>query len=659
MSKKLFSFINKKIENKDVFDKIESKTDFSNIKKSSKHKLRLPLSFATCAVVLTIVSLGVTKFVYRNNGDNNIKPLGPVVDGGLNSTDTNIGAFPPSDATPGGIVKPGVDVGDDMSHVSPPAGGDLTGDSSAAEPPKDGSSLTTDDDPTISDNTQQSYKILTGSEWSDIKNYTYWKQLVSGEIYYSNQNQLKEFKQYYDYVHQNVKNIASTKNLINFRFLSDECPINNAKVTIYDSNSKYYTAMTNVNGNAFLFLPENYSSDFSIDVEYSNNKFSYSYIYNELPGDHFISQTENDLHCNQYEKLDLSFLIDTTGSMGDELVYIANELVWIIGSIKESNANYDIQTSFVLYRDECDAYDSYVTKFSDFNSSVIESEKYIKAQGASGGGDYEEAIQLGLKEVNDLSWRDNSLKMCFHIFDAPCHDKHMSDVYEEVYKASEKGIRLIPIACSGLTKIGEFMAREEAILTGGTYTYLTDDSGIGNPHTIATTNEKVEVEKLCEMIVRIVKEYLTGEVILPTPIQTSQISSYKYNGSNGNYTIKDLLIDQNHIYAKGEFNVKLESLEDIYLEITIDALNKERGMYGNVISKQKITLDTSKSQTSNGSNELIFNIDQNIYDYIVNGAKFRLTSTFGLVGDESIQFSINYFTNIKIIDGKVTVLPIQ
>lgn len=569
--------------------------------------------------------------------------LGPLTSVGSNPINHDAEVIPPGDTT---SWKPSISP--DVAGSETPRPDEGTGDIDFTDPSIAGT-----------DAIQQGYKILTGSEWSDIKNYSYWKQLVSGEIYDSNQNQLKEFKEYYDHVHQNVKSIVSTKNMINFRFMSSECPIKNAKVTIYDSNSSYYTAMTNVNGNAFLFLPENYSSDFNITVEYLDKKFNYSYIYNELPTDHFISQIEEDLHCDQFQELDLSFLIDTTGSMMDELYYISNELVWIIDSINESKINYNIRTSFVLYRDEDDASDSYVTKVSDFKTSVLESEKFIKGQSAGGGGDYEEGIQLGLREVNKLSWRENSLKMCFHIFDAPCHDKYINEVYEEVFKASEKGIRLIPIACSGLTKIGEFMAREEAILTGGTYTYLTDDSGIGYPHTIATTNEKVEVEKLCEMIVRIVKEYLTGEVILPTPISDYQISSYKYTGSNGDYTIKDLFIDENHIYAKGEFNIEVESMDDIYLEITIDALNKEKGMYENVASKQKITLDTSKSQISNGSSELIFNIDQSIYDYIINGARFELISTFGLVGEENIQFSINYFTNLKIKDGKLTVLPIQ
>lgn len=48
----------------------------------------------------------------------------------------------------------------------------------------------------------------------------------------------------------------------------------------------------------------------------------------------------------------------------------------------------------------------------------------------AGGGDYEEAIQDGLMEVNNLSWRKYSTKLVYHIFDAPAHDKDFGKVYE-------------------------------------------------------------------------------------------------------------------------------------------------------------------------------------------------------------------------------------
>ena len=57
-----------------------------------------------------------------------------------------------------------------------------------------------------------------------------------------------------------------------------------------------------------------------------------------------------------------------------------------------------------------------------------------------------------------------------------------------------------------LTREGELL-RSMALKTGGTYTFLTNDSGIGYDH-IEPTIGSYDVEKLNDMMVRIVGEYL-------------------------------------------------------------------------------------------------------------------------------------------------------
>ena len=69
------------------------------------------------------------------------------------------------------------------------------------------------------------------------------------------------------------------------------------------------------------------------------------------------------------------------------------------------------------------------------------------------------------------------------------------------------GIRIVPIASSGIDKSTEYLLRTMAFTTGGTYTFLTDDSGIGGEH-IEPTIGAYNVEKLNDMMVRIVNSYL-------------------------------------------------------------------------------------------------------------------------------------------------------
>ena len=64
-----------------------------------------------------------------------------------------------------------------------------------------------------------------------------------------------------------------------------------------------------------------------------------------------------------------------------------------------------------------------------------------------------------------------------------------------------------PVSCtdesSGVDQPTEFLLRSLAIATGGTYTFLTNDSGIGGDHTEPTIGT-FEVELLNDLLVRVI-----------------------------------------------------------------------------------------------------------------------------------------------------------
>ena len=94
------------------------------------------------------------------------------------------------------------------------------------------------------------------------------------------------------------------------------------------------------------------------------------------------------------------------------------------------------------------------------------------------------------------------------VFDAPPHDTDevAANLRMAVEAATAQGIRIIPIAASGVNEKTEAFLRSIAMLTGGTYTFLTDDSGVGNSH-LEPTVGSYSVEALNDLIVRLVKEY--------------------------------------------------------------------------------------------------------------------------------------------------------
>lgn len=211
-----------------------------------------------------------------------------------------------------------------------------------------------------------------------------------------------------------------------------------------------------------------------------------------------------DKHCLQKRVLDLAFVVDATGSMGDEISYLQSELLDVLKKIEGQLKNTTVRYGSVFYRDQGD---EYVTRKFDFSDNAEDLVGFIKKQNAGGGGDTPEAVVEALEvSVDELKWSDeNSTKIMFLILDAPPHhsEQNIKDLYRTIKTATKKGITIIPLAASDTDKQTEYVMRTFALLTNGTYTFLSDDSGIGNSH-IKPTIDSYEVEKLNDLLLRLI-----------------------------------------------------------------------------------------------------------------------------------------------------------
>jgi hypothetical protein len=162
----------------------------------------------------------------------------------------------------------------------------------------------------------------------------------------------------------------------------------------------------------------------------------------------------------------------------------------------------------VFYRDKGE---DYVTKTSDFSTDIDDTTGFIKEQSADAGGDFPEAVETALNEsINDLEWSENATsRILFLVLDAPPHydDQIISEIHSLIAKASKKGIRIIPITASGIDKETEFLMRYMAIATNGSYVFITNDSGIGNDHLVASVGN-YQVESLNKLMIRLINESL-------------------------------------------------------------------------------------------------------------------------------------------------------
>ncbi len=235
-----------------------------------------------------------------------------------------------------------------------------------------------------------------------------------------------------------------------------------------------------------------------------------------------INTLELPLSCNRQTAVDIAFVVDATGSMGDEIEYLSSELADVIERTKANLTGADLRTASVFYRDSSDAY---VTIHSGFTDKAEATVDYVNEQSHAGGGDHPEAVDAALlTAVDSLSWRKNAAaRLLFLVLDAPPHQDEVSKLrLQEVTRAAaRKGIRVIPVVCSGMSKDGEYLLRSIALATNGTYVFLTDDSGIGGKH-LAPTTDSYDVEKLNDLMVRVIEQFSKTETC-DDPVDLSQL----------------------------------------------------------------------------------------------------------------------------------------
>jgi hypothetical protein len=229
------------------------------------------------------------------------------------------------------------------------------------------------------------------------------------------------------------------------------------------------------------------------------------------------------------QKLDVSLVIDTTGSMGDEISYLQKEFDAIAARIQTTYPGAEQRWSLVVYKDDAD---EYVVRSFDFRADTGEFRTNLAAQSASGGGDFPEAADRAMDAATRLTWRPdpNVARVLFWVADAPHHTGTEGKLADAIRSAQGRGIHVYPVASSGVDELTELTMRSSAQLTGGRYLFLTDDSGVGGEHKEASL-PCYFVTKLDRAILRMVDIEMTGRYREPAAEDILRTGGDPQNGA--------------------------------------------------------------------------------------------------------------------------------
>lgn len=169
--------------------------------------------------------------------------------------------------------------------------------------------------------------------------------------------------------------------------------------------------------------------------------------------------------------VDIAFILDTTGSMSEEIAAVKGTIQKVASSLNGSNIR--VRMGMVEYKDRTDAF---VTKLYPMTRDLSSFSSQVASVSASGGGDTPEDAVAGLHAgLTQLDWGGGALvKLAFLIGDAPPHLDYQTgpDYAADMRDAARRGIQVFTVAASGMDDLGQVVWRQIAQYTGASSLFV-------------------------------------------------------------------------------------------------------------------------------------------------------------------------------------------
>jgi hypothetical protein len=301
-------------------------------------------------------------------------------------------------------------------------------------------------------------------------------------------------------------------------------PVAGAQVTVTADGAEIATMRTTADGTA-RFLPALYEATHALQAtEYTFTTGDVSAT--GAPGSTVALQAAAAGGGPDPVALDVMFLLDATGSMGDEIGRLKDTIDAVAAQVGGFESKPDVRFAMTLYRDQGDMF---LTSTFDFTSDIGAFRSALNDVVAEGGGDYPEALEEGLASaLSEPSWRDpaSTLQLVFLVADAPPHiDRQVPVAYPAaIVDAISRGIKVFPIASSESDDQAEAAFREIAAATGARFVFLSYGAlgaATGESTDIAATD--YEELPLDALVVRLIAEELAALSGTPVEVPTTTL----------------------------------------------------------------------------------------------------------------------------------------
>ncbi len=191
-----------------------------------------------------------------------------------------------------------------------------------------------------------------------------------------------------------------------------------------------------------------------------------------------IASAKTAIPTEQPKRIQVAFVLDTTGSMSG-LLEGAKRKIWsIANNLKDLEPSPEIEFALIGYRDKGD---SYITKTYQMTGDLQDIYGKLIAFQAGGGGDTPESVNQALREaIYDIDWsNDNDVfRVAFLVGDAPPHMDYQEDQYPAIVRHAQQKDIVVNAIQAGSMRATTPIWKEIASLGGGDFAQIEQSGGM-------------------------------------------------------------------------------------------------------------------------------------------------------------------------------------